>query len=99
MLRRICGTLYFQVILAILLGALLGAYAPGAGVSMKALGDAYIKLIKMIIAPVISCTLSVGIAGASSMKKVGTTGSLALLYFEVMSTIALIIGMMVVNFA
>ena len=99
MLRRICGTLYFQVIVAILLGALLGVYAPAAGISMKAFGDGYIKLIKMIIAPIIFCTLSVGIAGASSMKKVGTTGSLALLYFEVMSTIALIIGLMIVNFA
>lgn len=64
---------------------------------MKPLGDAFIKLIKMIIAPIIFCTVVVGIAGMEDMKKVGKTGGLALLYFEVVSTVALIIGLVVVN--
>ena len=64
---------------------------------MKPLGDGFIKLIKMIIAPIIFCTVVVGIAGMEDMKKVGKTGGLALLYFEVVSTIALIVGLMIVN--
>jgi L-cystine uptake protein TcyP (sodium:dicarboxylate symporter family) len=64
---------------------------------MKPLGDGFIKLIKMIIAPIIFCTIVVGIAGMEDMKKVGKTGGLALLYFEVVSTIALIVGLVVVN--
>src|SRR5258708_40353396 len=59
---------------------------------MKPLGDAFVKLIKMIIAPIIFCTVVVGIAGMEDMKKVGKTGGLALLYFEILSTIALIVG-------
>src|SRR4051812_2736039 len=98
MLKRISGALYFQVLFAILLGVVLGFFAPAAGESMKPLGDGYIKLIKMIIAPIIFCTLVLGIAGANTIKKVGATGSLALLYFEVASTLALIIGLVIVNF-
>src|SRR5258706_8939357 len=64
---------------------------------MKPLGDAFIKLIKMIIAPIIFCTVVVGIAGMEDMKRVGKTGGLALLYFEILSTIALIVGLIVVN--
>ena len=64
---------------------------------MKPLGDGFIKLIKMIIAPIIFCTIVVGIAGMEDMKKVGKTGGLAVLYFEVVSSIALIIGLIVVN--
>src|SRR5260221_2690098 len=65
---------------------------------MKPLGDGFIKLIKMIIAPIIFCTVVLGIAGAEDMKKVGRTGGLALLYFEVVSTLALLIGLLIVNF-
>ena len=89
--------LYFQVICAILIGIGLGVAAPDIGASMKPLGDGFIRLIKMIIAPVIFCTVVTGIAGMEDMKKVGKTGGLALLYFEAVSTIALVIGLVIVN--
>ena len=90
-------SLYFQVITAIVIGILLGHFWPETGAAMKPLGDGFIKLIKMIIAPIIFCTVVVGIAGMEDMKKVGKTGGLALLYFEVVSTIALIVGLVIVN--
>ncbi len=90
-------SLYFQVITAIVIGVLLGYFMPQTGAAMKPLGDAFIKLIKMMIAPIIFCTVVVGIAGMEDMKKVGKTGGMALLYFEVVSTLALIIGLIVVN--
>jgi aerobic C4-dicarboxylate transport protein len=90
-------SLYLQVIVAIVIGVLLGYFAPQTGEAMKPLGDGFIKLIKMIIAPIIFCTVVVGIAGMEDMKKVGKTGGLALLYFEVVSSIALIVGLIIVN--
>src|SRR2546425_10701929 len=90
-------SLYFQVIVAIAIGVALGYFYPDSGAAMKPLGDGFIKLIKMIIAPIIFCTVVVGIAGMEDMKKVGKTGGLALLYFEVVSTIALIVGLTLVN--
>ncbi len=90
-------SLYFQVITAIVIGVLLGHFYPAIGEAMKPLGDGFIKLIKMIIAPIIFCTVVVGIAGMEDMKKVGKTGGLALLYFEVVSTLSLIIGLIIVN--
>jgi aerobic C4-dicarboxylate transport protein len=90
-------SLYAQVITAIVLGVLLGHFYPESGAAMKPLGDGFIKLIKMIIAPIIFCTVVVGIAGMEDMKKVGKTGGLALLYFEIVSTVALVIGLIVVN--
>src|SRR5690606_13380255 len=90
-------SLYFQVLVAITIGILLGHYYPETGVALKPLGDGFIKLIKMVIAPIIFCTVVSGIAGMQSMKSVGKTGGYALLYFEVVSTIALIIGLVVVN--
>lgn len=90
-------SLYVQVLTAIALGAALGHFAPSTGAAMKPLGDGFIRLIKMIIAPVIFCTVVQGIAGSEDMKRVGRTGGLALLYFEVVSTLALIIGLLVVN--
>jgi len=90
-------SLYFQVIVAIVLGVLLGHFFPETGAAMKPLGDGFIKLIKMIIAPIIFCTVVIGIAGMEDMKKVGKTGGLALMYFEVVSTIALIVGLAIVN--
>ncbi|WP_432729409.1 dicarboxylate/amino acid:cation symporter [Variovorax sp. W6] len=90
-------SLYFQVITAIVLGVLLGHFWPDTGASMKPLGDGFIKLIKMIIAPIIFCTVVVGIAGMEDMKKVGKTGGMALLYFEIVSSIALIVGLVLVN--
>ncbi len=89
--------LYVQVLVAIAAGALLGAVAPGTGEAMKPLGDAFIKLIKMIIAPVILLTVSLGIAGMRDMKQLGRVGLKAVVYFEVVSTIALAIGLVVVN--
>lgn len=90
--------LYVQVLCAIFIGILLGHFYPALGVQMKPLGDAFIKLIKMIITPIIFCTVVVGIAGMGCMKKVGRVGGKALLYFEIVSTLALVIGLFVVNF-
>lgn len=90
-------SLYFQVITAIVIGVLLGHFYPATGSAMKPLGDGFIKLIKMIIAPIIFCTVVIGIAGMEDMKKVGKTGGLALLYFEVVSGVALVIGLVVIN--
>jgi aerobic C4-dicarboxylate transport protein len=90
-------SLYFQVITAIVIGVLLGHFWPETGAAMKPLGDGFIKLIKMIIAPIIFCTVVVGIAGMEDMKKVGKTGGLALLYFEVVSSLALVVGLVIIN--
>lgn len=90
-------SLYLQVITAIIVGILLGHFAPETGEAMKPLGDGFIKLIKMVIAPIIFCTVVSGIAGMQDMKSVGKTGGYALLYFEIMSTFALIIGLIVIN--
>jgi aerobic C4-dicarboxylate transport protein len=90
-------SLYVQVVTAVVAGVLLGHFYPTLGAEMKPLGDAFIKLIKMLIAPIIFCTVVIGIAGMEDMKKVGKTGGLALLYFEVVSTLALIIGLVLVN--
>ncbi len=94
---KLFRSLYFQVLVAIAIGVLLGYLYPDLGAKMKPLGDGFIKLIKMLIAPVIFCTVVMGIAGVEDMKKVGKTGGLALIYFEVMSTVSLILGLVVVN--
>jgi len=91
--------LYVQVLLAITIGILLGHFYPETGVALKPLGDGFVKLIKMVIAPIIFCTVVSGIAGMQDMKAVGKTGGYALLYFEIVSTIALVIGLIVVNLA
>ncbi len=95
--RPIYKSLYAQVLFAVTVGVLLGHFHPQLGTEMKPLGDGFIKLIKMIIAPIIFCTVVVGIAGMEDMKKVGKTGGLALLYFEIVSTLALIVGLVIVN--
>ncbi|MDD1507943.1 dicarboxylate/amino acid:cation symporter [Pseudomonas sp. CNPSo 3701] len=89
--------LYVQVLAAITIGIILGHFYPETGVALKPLGDGFVKLIKMVIAPIIFCTVVSGIAGMQDMKAVGKTGGYALMYFEVVSTIALIIGLVVVN--
>lgn len=91
--------LYVQVLFAIACGVLLGYFEPKMGVDLKPLGDGFIKLVKMIIAPVIFCTVVHGIAGMQDMKKVGRVGGKALLYFEIVSTFALVIGLVVANVA
>lgn len=90
-------SLYFQVICAILLGIALGHFYPQTAQAMKPLGDGFIKLIKMIIAPIIFCTVVLGVAGMEDMKKLGRIGGKALIYFEAVTTLALIIGLVVVN--
>ncbi|MFZ6046586.1 dicarboxylate/amino acid:cation symporter [Pseudomonas sp. CR3202] len=90
-------SLYVQVIVAIAIGILLGHFYPETGVALKPLGDGFVKLIKMAIAPIIFCTVVSGIAGMQDMKAVGKTGGYALAYFEIVSTVALIIGLVVVN--
>ncbi len=95
--QPIYRSLYAQVITAIVIGVLVGHFWPQTGEALKPLGDGFIKLIKMIIAPIIFCTVVVGIAGMEDMKRVGKTGGYALLYFEVVSTVALIVGLLVVN--
>ncbi len=92
-------SLYFQVLVAITIGVLVGHFYPDTGTLLKPLGDGFVKLIKMVIAPIIFCTVVTGIAGMQDMKAVGKTGGYALLYFEVVSTIALIIGLVIVNLA
>jgi aerobic C4-dicarboxylate transport protein len=89
--------LYFQVLVAIILGILVGAWSPSFAETLKPLGDGFIKLVKMMIAPIIFCTIVTGIAGMQDTKKVGRVGIKALVYFEVISTFALIIGLFIVN--
>ena len=89
--------LYVQVLTAILLGVVLGHFYPSLGEAMKPLGDAFIKMIKMIIAPIIFCTVVHGIASMQDMRKVGRVGLKALIYFEGVTTLALIIGLIVAN--
>jgi aerobic C4-dicarboxylate transport protein len=96
-LKRLTGHLYFWVLIAILIGGTFGYLSPTDAVKLKPLGDGFISLVKMLISPVIFCTVVLGIAGAGDMKKVGRVGGKALLYFEVVSTFALAIGLVVMN--
>jgi len=89
--------LYVQVLAAIVAGILLGHFYPEIGAQLKPLGDAFIKLVKMIIAPVIFLTVATGIAGMSDMKKVGRVAGKAMLYFFTFSTLALVVGLVVAN--
>ncbi|TWF58565.1 dicarboxylate/amino acid:cation symporter [Neorhizobium alkalisoli] len=89
--------LYFQVVVAIVAGILLGHFYPQTGEALKPLGDAFIKLVKMIIAPVIFLTVATGIAGMSDLKKVGRVAGKAMIYFLVFSTLALAVGMLIAN--
>jgi len=98
-MKKFYTSLHFQVFFAIVVGVALGHFYPALGESMKPLGDAFIKLIKMIIAPIIFCTIVTGIAGMDDMKKVGRVGAKALIYFEVVSILALIMGLMIVNWS
>lgn len=95
--KPIYKSLYAQVLAAIAAGVVLGHFFPEQGAALKPLGDAFIKLIKMLIAPIIFCTVVTGIAGMQDMKKIGRVGGKALLYFEIVSSFALMIGLLVVN--
>jgi aerobic C4-dicarboxylate transport protein len=96
-MRRLVHNLTFQVLVAISLGVLLGLFAPDAAKAMKPVGDTFVNLVKMIITPVIFLTIVLGIANMSDLKKVGRVGGKALLYFEIVTTFALAIGLLVVN--
>ncbi|HKV98354.1 MAG TPA: dicarboxylate/amino acid:cation symporter [Vicinamibacterales bacterium] len=96
-MKGVTRHLYFWVVLAILAGGTLGYVNPPVAVKLKPLGDGFIALVKMLIGPVIFCTVVLGIAGAGDMKKVGRVGGKALIYFEVVSSIALVIGLTIVN--
>ncbi len=89
--------LYVQVLIAVALGIALGHFWPERGKALKPLGDGFIKLVKMLIAPIVFCTVVHGIASMSDLKKLGRVGAKTLLYFEVVSTLALVIGLVVVN--
>jgi aerobic C4-dicarboxylate transport protein len=95
--RTLLRSLYVQVLIGVVLGVLLGLVAPSYGSAMKPLGDGFIKLVKMLIAPIVFCTVVVGIAQMGAMKDVGRVGFRALVYFEVVSTLALLIGLAVVT--
>ena len=94
---RYLRLLYVQVLIAIVIGALIGHFAPEAGVALKPLGDVFIRLIRMLIAPIIFCTVVLGIAGMDNLRSVGRTGLCALGYFEIVTTLALILGLLVIN--
>jgi aerobic C4-dicarboxylate transport protein len=97
MRRGVWRSLYLQVLVAIAVGVALGIFLPHFAQQLKPLADGFIKLIKLLIAPIIFCTVVTGIAGMAKLREVGKAGGLALLYFEVVSTIALFIGLVIVN--
>jgi aerobic C4-dicarboxylate transport protein len=89
--------LWFLVLVAMVIGIALGHFYPDAGAAMEPLGDAFIRAIRVVIAPIIFCTVAHGIASMADMAKVGRVALKALIYFEVLTTIALIIGLIAVN--
>src|SRR5262245_45052744 len=95
--RRLPTSLYVQVLIGIALGALVGLMWPETGAAMRPLGDGFIKLVRMLIAPIIFTTIAVGIGQMGALEEVGRIGFRALVYFEVISTLALVIGLIVVN--
>lgn len=95
--KKIYRSLYFQVIVAITAGILIGHFYPDTAIRLKPLGDGFIRLVKMLIGPVIFCTIVSGMAGMQNMKKVGSVGIKALLYFEVLTTFALLTGLLAIN--
>ena len=97
MIKRAATKLYNWVAFMIIIGALLGHFYPAVAVKMQPLADGFISLIKMLIPPVILCSVVLGIAGSGSIKKAGRVGGKALLYFEVVSTLALVVGLVMAN--
>ncbi|HEY6034348.1 MAG TPA: cation:dicarboxylase symporter family transporter, partial [Kofleriaceae bacterium] len=97
MSRPFYTTLYFRVLVGIALGVIVGLAWPATAVELKPLGDGFINLVKMTIAPLIFCTIVVGITNMRTKAAVGKAGGLAILYFEIASTFALVIGLVIVN--
>lgn len=95
--RNFYKSLYIQVLFAILIGIIIGHFYPETGVKLKPFGDGFIKLVKMLIGPVIFCTITSGMSGMQDLKKVGSVGVKSLIYFEVLTTIALVIGLLAIN--
>lgn len=96
-MKRLINLLYFQVVIAIIIGILIGHFYPSLGVQLKPLGDGFIKLIKMVIAPLIFCSIVLGIAGMEDVKKIGKVGVKALLYFQLSTMAAMLLGVVVIN--
>src|SRR5262252_4254757 len=96
-MRRSAQRLYLWVLVAIVAGIVIGYVSPARGVALKPLGDGFIALVKMLVTPGIFCTVVLGISGAGDMKRVGRVGGKALLYFELVSSIALLLGLVVMN--
>jgi aerobic C4-dicarboxylate transport protein len=96
-MRRLLHNLTFQVLVSISIGIILGIVSPGTAKAMRPIGDTFVNLVKMVIGPIIFLTIVLGIANMSDLKKVGKVGGKALLYFEIVTTIALVIGLIVVN--
>ncbi len=97
-MKHLAKSLYIQVIIAIIGGIILGRFFPHFAISLKPLGDVFIKLVKMMIGPVVFCTIISGITSMQDMNKVGRVGVKALIYFEILTTVALLLGLLVVNF-
>src|ERR1044071_9588240 len=96
-LRGFFTSIYGQVLVATIIGVAVGHFFPATGAAMKPFGDAFIKLVRMIVGPIIFCTVVGGIAGAGGLKGLGRTGFATLIYFEVVTTAARVIGRVVVN--
>ncbi|MGH8260710.1 MAG: cation:dicarboxylate symporter family transporter, partial [Steroidobacteraceae bacterium] len=96
-MRRLLGQLWFQVVVGTAAGVALGMLWPRTGADMKPFGDAFIALVRMIIAPVVFCTVVHGIAGMRDMRRVGRVALKALVYFEIVTTVALIFALLAVN--
>ena len=96
-MKKLVHSLYAQVLVAVILGALLGYFRPAAGTAMKPLGDGFIRLVKMLIAPIIFTTVVTGIAKMGDLKKVGRVGAKGLLYFEALTTVALALGLLIAH--
>src|SRR5687768_1662908 len=96
--KPIWTSLYAQVLAAVALGIVVGALAPEFGAELKPLGDGFVRLVKMIIAPVIFCTVVAGVGSVSGLGKLGRVGTKAFGYFLVVSTLALVVGLVVGNF-
>jgi len=98
MMRKIFSSLYLQVLFAVIFAIFFGFFLPELAINMKPLGDGFIKLVKMCIPPIIFCTIVNGIVGGSDLKKVGKVGFKTLIYFEVLTTLALLIGLFTAHF-